>query len=308
VATTGSDANPGSQSQPFQTIDRGVRALHGGDTLYIRGGTYVNQNLGYYGPTPIPNGTSWATATTIAAYSGETVWLKEAGIAMVNGNAYIIFDGLHFDNGGLYLDSSAHHIRFQNGEFTNSQSSGANMFIQGSGWNLEVLNTKIHNAGGGDAGKGCTDIWGCYGMYWEGRDSLFDGNEVYDNAGYGFHIYHSGDNDVANNIVRNSTFYNNGFFDLRPIFGCGLIVSSGPNNQVYNNVVYNNFCGIQVDYRCTNCQVSNNTIYDNLYQGIGIGSGALNTIVEDNITYQNGFDIEDDGVGTVLINNLTTNP
>jgi parallel beta-helix repeat protein len=145
-------------------------------------------------------------------------------------------------------------------------------------------------------------------LYWSGRDGLFDGNEVYDNAGYGYHIFDSGGNETANNIVRNSTFYNNGFFDLRPILRAGLLVSSGPNNQVYNNVVYNNFAGIQVDYRCTNCQVSNNTVYDNLYYSIYIGAGALNTIVEDNITYQNGFDIEDEGVGTVLINNLTTNP
>src|SRR5215475_1054797 len=67
VATTGSDANPGSQSQPFRTIDKGVQALHAGDTLYLRGGTYTNQSIGYWGPTPVPNGTSWATATTIAA-------------------------------------------------------------------------------------------------------------------------------------------------------------------------------------------------------------------------------------------------
>src|SRR5215217_7462682 len=66
VATTGSDANPGSQSQPFRTIDKGVSMLHAGDTLYIRGGTYNPGRFGQHASVEIPSGTSWSNAVTFA--------------------------------------------------------------------------------------------------------------------------------------------------------------------------------------------------------------------------------------------------
>jgi parallel beta-helix repeat protein len=307
VATTGSDANPGSQSQPFRTIDKGVRALHGGDTLYLRGGTYANQNIGQHGPTPVPNGISWSNATTIAAYPGEKVIIVDGGISMVDGNSYIVFDGLHYDNGGLYLDCTAHHIRFQNGEFTTSQSSGAAMWIQGCGHHLEVLNSIISNAGG-NAGKGCTDPYGCYGMYWGGKNSLFDKNRVYNNGGYGFHIYNSGSTDVSDNIISNSVFYGNGFTDLRGQTGCAFIISHGSRNKAYNNVIYNNGCGIQIDGECHDCEASNNTIYGNQEHGISINISDR-VLVKNNIVYDNKNDIVDWTPGsTVLANNhLTAN-
>ena len=39
VATTGDDANPGSQSQPFATVQRAQDAVAPGDIVLIRGGT-----------------------------------------------------------------------------------------------------------------------------------------------------------------------------------------------------------------------------------------------------------------------------
>ncbi len=41
VATTGSDDHPGTLEKPFATIQRAQRAAGPGDTVYIRGGTYV---------------------------------------------------------------------------------------------------------------------------------------------------------------------------------------------------------------------------------------------------------------------------
>ncbi|HEY0865874.1 MAG TPA: right-handed parallel beta-helix repeat-containing protein [Fimbriimonas sp.] len=40
VATTGSDTNPGSREEPFQTIQKGADSLGRGDTLVIQGGVY----------------------------------------------------------------------------------------------------------------------------------------------------------------------------------------------------------------------------------------------------------------------------
>lgn len=41
VATDGDDANPGTLASPFATIQRGQAAAAAGDTVYVRGGTYV---------------------------------------------------------------------------------------------------------------------------------------------------------------------------------------------------------------------------------------------------------------------------
>ncbi|MGH7492318.1 MAG: right-handed parallel beta-helix repeat-containing protein [bacterium] len=44
VATDGDDANPGTIAQPFKTITRAVSVAVPGDTIYVRGGSYVLNN------------------------------------------------------------------------------------------------------------------------------------------------------------------------------------------------------------------------------------------------------------------------
>ena len=41
VATTGSDANPGTLAQPFATLQKGATVAVAGDTVYVRGGIYM---------------------------------------------------------------------------------------------------------------------------------------------------------------------------------------------------------------------------------------------------------------------------
>jgi parallel beta-helix repeat protein len=314
VATTGSDANPGSQSQPFQTIDRGMSVLRAGDTLYLRGGTYTNQPIGPPSAVPVPSGTSWSNAITIAGYPGETVILSGRCITFNDGSpvSYVIFDNLICDattNGGaMYIGGDSHHIRFQNGEMDGDKNtSGAAMMISGSGPYLEILNSTIHGAGG-NKGQGCTDPFGCYAAYYAGHHALFDNNVIYESAGYALHIFNSSAVDVSDNIVRNNVFYGNGFVDVRPILGYAILLSCGSNNEAYNNIVYENAGGIQVDFRCTNCLVYNNTVYNNPVLGAGIHIGptdVVGTRVHNNILYGNaGTIINWSDPTAVLANNL----
>src|SRR5437868_366052 len=62
VAPSGSDSSAGTLANPFRTITHGVSVLAPGDTLNIRGGTYV-ETLDYN--TPIPSGSSWSNAITL---------------------------------------------------------------------------------------------------------------------------------------------------------------------------------------------------------------------------------------------------
>jgi len=41
VATTGNDSNPGTETSPYLNIQKAIDAAAPGDTIYIRGGTYM---------------------------------------------------------------------------------------------------------------------------------------------------------------------------------------------------------------------------------------------------------------------------
>jgi parallel beta-helix repeat protein len=298
VATDGSGSTC-SDVAPCGSINTGISKLSAGDTLYLRGGTYTQ--TWQSGVTHLNSGSSWSTPITIAAYSGESVTIE--GRLQFNDGApasYIILDHLTlYDGNPLYMASDSHHIRFQFGKLRGK--AGASILVSGSAPFVEILHSEIYDAGG-PGGTGCTDPYGCYGMYYAGHDCLFDDNRVHDNGGYGFHIYDSGSSSVSNNVVRNSLFYNNGFTD--PLC-CGhsgnLLISHGTNNQAYNNMLYNSFGGIQIS-SCTNCKAYNNTIYNN--QNYGISTDATGSVIKNNIVYNNGSAIDDYGSGTVFAANL----
>src|SRR5262252_5990285 len=74
TSRSGSDGNScataQSTSSPKATVNGGISCLSAGDTLLVRGGTYDEQIAS------VPSGTSWNSVVRIAAYPGETVWVK----------------------------------------------------------------------------------------------------------------------------------------------------------------------------------------------------------------------------------------
>ena len=295
VATTGTDSAACTQSQPCQTLNRGVSLLQAGDTLVLRGGTYTPGALGQHGTGTIASGSSWSTAITIAASPGETVRLvgPNAGIALLS-ESYLVFDGLTIEGGNLFVCCQAHHIRFQNGAVKHLASS----LVIGDASHLEVLQSTLE-----DAQVEYVAAWGSsagsYGVYWSGRDSLFEGNTILNNTGYGVHVYASGQNNVNNNVVRNNRMSGNGFHDPRGYAGYGVLLATGTGNQAVGNTIEGNGAGVQVDYRCTDCIVAHNTITNNRGAGISIGASAVRTRVCANHLAGNGGGLEDHGSGTI---------
>ncbi len=251
VATDGNDANPCTESQPCQSIAKGINSLRSGDTLYLRGGTYTEAiDTNYH---TIPSGTSWSNATVIASYPGETAVLTPNDnwvVVAITGDTsvrYIILDG-------LVLDAA------------NVISSGSRGSATGYALFNEVINSKIHNSRGS------------YGFYIIGHDNLVDNNEIYNNAGFAVHIY-DGNFPITstdNHIISNNTMYNNGFG-----LGHGAItVGKGRNCLVYNNLIYDNFGGIEVDG--ADQQIIGNTLYNNGW-GIRVSPSSTGTILENNL-------------------------
>ena len=216
VSNNGSDQNNGTIGAPWQTLRYAVAQLRAGDKLYVRGGTYtgpantIDSQLG-----TVRSGTSWGSAITIAGYPSEKATIEppaaQPAIRLTTAApAYLIFQDLIIDminatlpedRGGpnaIYLSSGAHHNRFERLEVKNNQGNGI-VFSNHNGNSPfnEVLNCSIHDNGrypGVNQG---------YGAYVFTSDNLFEGNDIYNNGGYGLHFYNnSGATDVARNIIR----------------------------------------------------------------------------------------------------------
>ena len=329
VATNGSDSNPGTASQPFSTIKKGVSVLKAGDVVYIRSGTYY-ENLDSNRHV-IPSGTSWGNPVTIAAYPGEIVTMAfasptENGLINLATNSlnptlqYIIFDGIIFDgsnviNGmstvgvGFGANTPANHIRFINVEVKNTGAArldlpvGAGFIVNGS-FN-EFINCKSHDNG---LKPNVTPPQAPYGFYIMGTDHLIEKCKIYNNGGYGIHVYNSDAGGSHRQTIRYNDIYNNGVTAGNGT--AGIVVTSGVGHFVHNNIVRGNFDGIQVTGPFA--RVYNNTVYGNRSWGIVVhstGNIIRNNIIHNNATIGNGSqNIYDFGSGNTISNNLIADP
>ncbi|MEO5839749.1 MAG: right-handed parallel beta-helix repeat-containing protein [Acidimicrobiales bacterium] len=102
VATTGNDSNPGTGTQPYRTVAKGIASVGRGASLFIRAGDYYNK---------APDGTqdgllrinnvagggaeSWIT---VCAFPGERPRLyandNDRGAVFITGTSYVHIEGL----------------------------------------------------------------------------------------------------------------------------------------------------------------------------------------------------------------------
>jgi hypothetical protein len=305
VATNGNNANPGTKVQPLQTIRKGLSVLRAGDTLYLRGGTYgesIDDSV-----QTIARGTSWSNPITIAGYSGETVILQpSSGDNVISLYAsvvqYVMFDRLILDatntTGGVFVGCNgvgcrgSDHIIIQNGEVKNARQSGILTYSPGSA-EIKFINLNVHHNGGSRLD---------HGFYIATPNTLIDGCDIHDNSGYGIHLYNGYGDRTDNFIARNNKVHNNRGDG-------GVTLSHGNGILFYNNIVYSHLNGIEVSYKIINAQVYNNTVYNHPQgTGIGIGSESTNAVIKNNIIYQNGIAIGNQGTGTLLSQNMATDP
>jgi parallel beta-helix repeat protein len=271
VATNGSDANPGTEARPFQTLGRGVRGLGPGDTLYVKNGTYNGGELAY----STLSGASWDNPVTIAAYPGHS---PAIGYLYFDRSSYVVLDGFVIDGVKITAGGGiASHIRIQNSEI-----SPAGIYVtEGSDGN-EFINLQVHDTAG-------------HGIYTGSNDNIIEDCSIHRNTGLGVHAWHSTGTGVNSNTVRNNTVYNNG--------QGGILLSTGSGNQASNNDIWGNSgAGIRIDYGASNTYIGHNTIYENTSEGIYIGVSASNTLIESNNVYNNGHPpIVDSGVSTNIL-------
>jgi parallel beta-helix repeat protein len=333
VAKTGSDSNPGTQILPKLTITAGLGLLTApGDILEIKGGVYVETLL----MNAIASGTA-AAQTTIKSFGTDDVIIRPStfiagNTSLVNFVArdyitlkgspghYLVVDGV---NVPFPLDTHSSAIR---GSATSGVSSCGNIIIE----YVEVKNTPYHavalhpyhalpqehhciirHCWFHDNGAGAAEGWTSpypHCVYMKGKDNIIEDCIIErQKGGLGIHLYSqdTASGEVDRNIIRRNRISNTA--------QTGILVGGGSDNMAYDNIVHDcgepGGVGIRVAYGgANNSQVYNNTVYS-CGAFIQILSGAVGTIVRNNIGYQNTTNtVSNGGTGTIQSNNLMANP
>ena len=293
VGKSGNDTHSCLQAQSRTTtklsMNGAIPCVLPGDTVIVLPGEYAESILNF------PGGTSWAVPVILRADIPQTAILRPGpGPANVlrfasAASQYIIIDGLDIDAVNVGFDAikitsgtgigQSNFIRIINCIVRNAPLNG--IFVDGSG--NEFIDTEIRDNG--------VDIL-THGIYIAHSGNLVDGCMVTNNTGYGIHVF-SDAMAIFDNIVRNNVVFLNGIGPTT----AGIIISSGARNTAYDNMVFQNDIGIQVDYS-DGAHVYRNVITDNARDCISIGPMADQTLHGDNICLNNAGGIVDLGLQT----------
>lgn len=317
VAPAGDDANPGTLTQPWKTIQHAADTLLAGETVVIRAGTYHERVI------PQHSGRD-AHLITFAAYPGESVTLDgtgltvpaDEGLIFITGQHYLTVSGLHIINSayaGILVDNAG-HITLAGNHTDNTASSGIGVWgsqailidgndveracSNGMQESLTVAGTdtftvshnRVRNAAGYD--KEGIDI----------KDGSSNGlvyrNEIYQTAAVGLYI------DAWDKRTFNIDVYQNVIHDVS---SDGISLASEQGGQlehirIYNNLVYHNqFVGIWLSGCCegvashpiSDVQIINNTLVDNGWEPWGggiafdVNPAIQQVVVRNNLLSQN---------------------
>ncbi len=315
VAKDGSDHNPGTLEEPWQTIQKAASSVGPGSTVFIEEGTYFER-------------------INIEVSGTE----EEGPILFTNYNeGQVVLDGTKSspeEQGEMVRIENQNYIRIENLDITNNVNQNQEYRIGGIGIvgnssNIEIVNCKIHHIWyTGSRTEGEAQAIGIYGTDAKKTMSeiLLEGNEIWDiKCGNspavlfsgnidGFSVKNneihdanqtalallsgiekdgtpiSGDkeqNRVRNGVIKNNEIYENQggsniCFGEDTLIASGIHISGGESILIHGNACYENDYGILVDsldthYPSKSIEVTSNLIYQNNGWGIELGSKKKST-------------------------------
>lgn len=293
VSTTGNDANNGSISQPFLTVNKAAQVAITGDVVVIRSGTYF--------PTSKITPTNSGTATNPIIYFSE---VKNAaiidgsnstngtpndrrGLFDINGKNWIVIDGLQVINAKMWalFASGADNIIFKNCKTFNTAASGICAAVSS---NIKALNNDVQKAcvlDGSTVGVGECISFASVSTFEIAYNTVSNRKDVVSSNG--------GEGIDAKQASTNGSIHHNMVFDLVRV---GIYVDAYQKNinniEVYANKVYSCTGGGITVASEEGGVLSNVKIYDNLVYniprvGIRIAGYLNNGPVQDVDIYQN---------------------
>ena len=241
VATNGEDTNAGTLAAPLKTIGKAQTKIKPGDTIFIRGGVYVEA------VRLTVSGTAFAPIK-LRAYKRERPVLdgqmklapKPQAMLNVLGN-HIQVSGLEIKNGlGQGVRLRGHHNRLSNCKVHHNASGGVSAqgdysvveYTQSwwNSWEDCQLSTCTPDPNGGAFGTGIT----------ASRDpvdgvtdyAILRGNTVFNNWGEGLSTFEANGTLIENNVVYDNYNINLYISDATNVVASGNVVYTSPNPAV----------------------------------------------------------------------------
>ena len=231
----GSDSNAGTESAPFQSINKGISMLNPGDTVYVMEGVYTNNNFGTVDPSTNTNMSNPHVVTvnksgtedayiTLRNYPGHTPKIKfdgRGGIIISNNMNYIIIEGFEVEGPSQDIDYSMaiadREYKILCAEDGDSSTNYNNAYFGGKG------------------------IWGGYGAH---KHVIIRNNIVHDTPGSAIRFNDSDYITIEDNIVYNSNWWTSSASSA--IVFAETISEDGDNGSnikmiIRGNLVYNNW-------------------------------------------------------------------
>jgi parallel beta-helix repeat protein len=216
VSTSGNDANTGSITSPFRTINKAAGVVRPGDEVLVRGGVYA-------GLVSIGSKGTASARISFRSYPGELAVIDGAGTA--SGKDLVT----------LYR---AEYVDFSGFEVRNATKIGVCGYASN---NIRLTNNTVH-------GSVRNGIYFGYSSIGSSYDILIDGNRVYNNVLENQYQTMTGGGWAATVVVsrtERAQITNN---RVHANYGEGIDVLLSNTALVQKNVVYDNFSvGIYVD-------------------------------------------------------------
>ncbi len=308
VETSGNDSSPGTETQPWRTIQKAANTLIAGDTVFIKAGTYNERVI-------VQNSGTSNNYIVFSNYQNDNVIVDGNGISWggswnglfdISDKGYIQISGLKIKNadyGGIWIENSD-HIIIENNYTYNTFSSGIGV------WNSSyvTLNNNEIELACNDGEQECITISNSFNCEISQNNIHDNGSGA--NGGEGIDVK-QGSHDI--NVFKNIVHHLN---ERIGIYADAWDAHTY-NINIYQNIVHdcgNNGMVVQSEMGGTIEYVSfyNNIVYRNKWDGITVGSVTASDTVSstpvrhikiiNNSLYKNGEILNGWGFG-ILVDN-----
>jgi Right handed beta helix region/Protein of unknown function (DUF1565) len=238
VSPNGVDSNPGTELQPFRTIDRAAKAAQAGTTVHVMPGSYRGTVQTAQSGMPKARVRFESTVRWGARLLGngkDAVWTNQGDYVDIagfdvsgTGRIGILNLGSHT----LIEDNHVHHLGVIGGCTPNGGAGIDNGNYAGS--DGDIIGNVVHDIGVPGA---CN---GVHGIYSSNLGGHIVNNLVFRAASFGIHLWHA----ATRVTIANNTVFANGSANM----GGGIVLGNGDSpggavlnhTQVINNIVYDN--------------------------------------------------------------------
>ena len=302
VSPSGSDSNPGTESLPFQTIQKAAAVVNPGETVIVEDGTYTASGAaivtlsrgGSVGkPVTFKSRNKWGAKldgrsnTNTAGVKFQANYIHWEGFEIFGvGNAGGSSTGLELYGYGKHSALVGNRIHDIGRVCTSTSNGQTGILLSNGTTDVLVEGNVIHDIGRFAPGEQeCSVAWGYenhdHGLYLSYTGDVRVYNNVFYNhaRGWAIHAYNSDGRVLSNVSILNNTFaFPNPYRDGHIIFS-NRIVS---NTTIQNNIFYQpNAAAVHT----SNASFASTVISNNLAYGVSkvMSDGNQGATVKSNV-------------------------